>query len=174
MLDRCFASTPNERKGIPKGTSLTSAPSGSGFEDRAFAFLFKHRNALGISKLYRCNAARMDGYLVTDTGETILLEMKECLGFGSFLAGASQLMAGRTLLKLKATRAILVFERISEEWDSIAPHGGWGQLALHSAELANILQIGGLQIIDQQTMCVPGPTGIKRVVLPCRSMALAE
>jgi len=132
------------------------------FENRAFNALFKHRKKLRIAELYRCRAARMDGFLVTTERETILLEMKERLAWGSVQAAGFQFLAGRRLLKLRAKRGIVIFERTSEEWDALADHGAWGQLALHSQELSPHIEIGGLQVLQTGGIRTQPPTHARR------------
>lgn len=160
MLNACFGHMPNPRLHTPKKTEITEPVAGDRFEERAFNALFESKETLGIGQLYRCHAARMDGYLVTTVGETVLLEMKECLGWGAVQAASAQFLMGRKLLELKATRAIIVFERISDEWSRILPSGGWGQLALHASELSPHIEIGGLLIRDGS------PVGPSKIVHP--------
>jgi hypothetical protein len=146
MLNACFQQAPNVRRRQPRATQVVAPVVGSLFEARAFNTLLNQAGQLGIQSLWRCHAARVDGYLVTDDGEHILVEMKECLGWSAFQAASAEFVMGRGLLGIPAQRGIIVFERTSHEWDSITPHGAWGQLALHSSELSPHLEVGGLQI----------------------------
>ena len=147
MLDTCFLQPANLRRRVPRASLLASPSKGGRFEDRAFNALLEHASSLGISEIWRCHAARTDGYLRTMSGETILLEMKECLGWGAMQAAATELLMGKQLLGLDATRGLIVFERLSAEWEKIQPYGAWGQLALHAQELAGHLDIGGLRVM---------------------------
>lgn len=147
MIKTCFNQKPNVRKRTPKAKPVASPVPGTTFEARAFNALLKNRQRLGIKCLWRCNSARLDGYIETIDGEVILLEMKECLGWGAFQAASAEFMMGRQLLGLSTRRGVIVFEKTSNEWDAISPHGAWGQLALHSSELAPYLEIGGLQVL---------------------------
>lgn len=76
MLNTCFGHAPNDRKTNANATKVLKPNHGKSFESRAFDALYLNRHKYGISELYRCHAARMDGYLVTTDGETILLEME--------------------------------------------------------------------------------------------------
>lgn len=146
MIKDCFQQVPNDRRRTPRGTKIESPVSGTSFEARAFNTLLKSRKRLGIKELWRCNAARVDGYVIANDGELILIEMKECLGWGAFQAASTEFLMGKGLLKLSTRRGLIVFERTSSEWDAIPPYGAWGQLALHSTELAPHFEVGGLQI----------------------------
>lgn len=148
-LDDCFGHAPNPRARKPKATEITAWKSGSSFQSLAFNVLLTNKPQLGIRSLFQCDSARVDGYLITLSGETILLEIKECLGWGAIAQAGFQFLTGRELLKRKAKRGLIVFQRISAEWEMIEPHGGWGQLALHSQELAGLIELGGLQIDDK-------------------------
>ncbi|WP_454844942.1 hypothetical protein [Ralstonia thomasii] len=152
FLDGCFDQSPNCRRSVPSAKPIDYRKEGGSFESRAFRVLFERREELGICELYKCSNARVDGYLVTKQGENILLEMKECLGWGPTTAAGFQFLAGNYLLtqygqlKKPATRGIIVFERTSREWNAITPHSAWGQLALHASEIATHIVIGGLQV----------------------------
>jgi hypothetical protein len=150
MLQNCFSVPPNRRIRRPQSTQLTVPPSGEGFEARAFAALLSHAATLGIAKLFRCKAARLDGYLETIDGETILLEMKESLSWGSTEAAGFQFLAGRHLLTnvfgSPPTKGIIVFERMAKQWNATPPNGAWGQLALEAAAVKSHIEIGALQI----------------------------
>jgi hypothetical protein len=157
-MDHFFNAEINSRKQNPSKNELLTAPIGTSFESQAFASLYHHREALGISSIWRCRAARLDGYLVTSRGEVILLEMKETLGFGSVQAAVFQFITGRQLLSLSSVRGLIVFRKKSKEWESCRPHGALGQLRLHSDEIPpNVnLKLGGIQIGPENH--VIGPT----------------
>jgi hypothetical protein len=104
LLDSSFNLPVNNRPRSPKPKAVLALPTGTRFEDRAFAALWSNRKELGIARLWRCSAARVDGFLETTGGETILLEMKETLGFGATQAASFQFLVGRRLLSLKATK----------------------------------------------------------------------
>lgn len=146
MIDRCFTQQPNVRKRTPRATQLLTPVKGSTFEARAFNTLLRCKEQLGIKELWRCNSARVDGYVLTNKSEVILVEMKECLGWSAFQAASAEFLLAKGLLDLNTGRGIIVFQRTSGEWDSIVPHGAWGQLALHSGELSPHFEVGGLQI----------------------------
>jgi hypothetical protein len=97
----------------------------------------------------------MDGYLVTTTGEYILLEMKESLRWGSTQSATFQFLAGRGLLALNAKRGIIVFERWSDEWANTKPYGAWGQLALHAEEVTKYIEVGALQVRENGSIHSP-------------------
>jgi len=157
-MDHFFNAEVNDRQQNPSRKELSTAPIGTSSEARAFASLYHHREALGISSIWRCHAARLDGYLVTNRGEVILLEMKETLGFGSVQAAVFEFITGRQLLKLDADRGLIVFRKKSKEWERCRPHGALGQLRLHSDEIPpNVnLKLGGIQIGPENR--VMGPT----------------
>src|SRR6266571_5837354 len=158
MLNSCFKQMPNERKRVPRATPVGGPLPGTNFESRAFTALWNNSKSLKIRELWRCNSARHDGYLETTKGEIILLEMKECLGWGALQAASAEFLMGKGWLDLEAQRAIIVFERVSREWSQIRPYGAWGQLALHSSEFSPYLQIGGLQVLrDGAIRTSPGP-----------------
>jgi len=150
MLNSCFTTPKNNRPRIPKPTQLKSAPKGTRFEDKAFAAIWSNRAKLGIAELWRCHAARVDGYAKTNEGEIILLEMKETLSWGATEAAGFQFLVGRKLLGVKARRGIIVFGRVSDEWSKTKPHGGLGQLALEVDALKRFLQIGALQVLSNR------------------------
>lgn len=152
-LDSCFASPRNEPRRDPIAKPLPERPSGSGFEARAFAALMDHADALGIAEVHRCHAARVDGFLKMCDGEYVIVEMKERLAWPTVQSAAFEFLAGGAILQRRYPethfdfrRALIVFERIDEGWNTIPPHGAWGQLALHASELSGYLQIGGLQV----------------------------
>lgn len=147
-MDHFFNAEVNKRQRKPSSKRLSTAPVGARFEDQAFAALYHRREALGIDSIWRCHAARLDGYLVTSQQEFILLEMKETLGFGSVQAAVFEFITGRELLKLNAVRGLVIFKNKSQEWEGCQPHGAWGQLRLHSDELPHSvnLKLGGIQI----------------------------
>lgn len=134
---------------------MLSLPVGPGFESRAFAALFNARRRLKIKRLWRCTSARIDGYLEMSDGELVMVEAKEVLGWGSVSSAVFEILAGKKLLNLDADRAIIVFERVSNEWSKITPGGGWGQLALHAEEVAAHISLGALQIIEGGQVVVP-------------------
>ena len=150
MLNSCFTTPQNQRKRHPKVIEVMAHQPGEGFEARAFSALWTHRNRLGIARLFRCKAARVDGYLETTAGETILLEMKESLSWGSTEAAGFQFLAGRSLLTKKFAslpmRGIIVFERTAQQWDSSGDYGALGQLALEAASVARHIKIGALRV----------------------------
>lgn len=150
MLQSCFTAPQNTRRRKHKVTEITVPIVGAGFEARAFSALWNHRAKLGIARLFRCSAARVDGYLETTDGETILLEMKESLSWGSAEAAGFQFLAGQSLLSTSFTstprRGIIVFERKSKRWEAASPYGALGQLALEAGAIANHIEIGALQL----------------------------
>jgi hypothetical protein len=150
MLQSCFTTPKNAPGRKPKATEITAPLLGAGFEARAFSALWSHRAKLGITRIFRCSAARVDGYLETATGETILLEMKESLSWGSTEAAGFQFLAGQSLLSkyfaAPPRRGIIVFERKAKQWESTGPYGALGQLALEAAAVANHIEIGALQL----------------------------
>lgn len=154
-LDACFDGPRNELRNQPTAALVEGAPIGAKFEQRAFAALFRNSKELGIASLWKCRAARMDGYIITTVKECILLEMKESLRWGSTQAATFQFLAGRKLLNLEAKRAIIVFERWSDEWSLTTPYGAWGQLALHAEEVSEYISIGAMQITATGKIVIP-------------------
>lgn len=152
MLNTCFSRNANPPKAEASRRLLTEAPAGLGFEPRAFAALFANKKKLGIKDVWRCYAARIDGFLETVEGEIILLEMKERLSWGSVQAAGFQFLAGRRICGLNARRGLIVFEREAEEWKKLEPHGAWGQLALHALEFSENLDVAGLQILPDGSL----------------------
>lgn len=145
-LKRCFTGAVNQPGKKPKAIQYAPSPRARSFEQRAFLTLHRNMKELGIRSLHKCSACRMDGYLVTSDGQIVLLEMKESLRWGSTQSATFQFLAGRKLLRLKATHGLIVFERFSREWSKAKPHGAWGQLALHAAEVSKYIKLGGLRI----------------------------
>jgi hypothetical protein len=156
MLDLCFAAPAHQPGRLPARSPVLAPCAGGGFEARAFSALWHHRHVLGIRELYRCNAARVDGFAITQGGETILLEMKETLGWGGTQAAGFQFLAGRKLLGLEASRGIIVFERESAEWHRSGPRGAWGQLALEATSVAAHVGIGALQVLRDGSVKIFG------------------
>lgn len=149
MLNTCFNAPQNVRPMLPSRRQLTGQEPGSDFESRAFSAIWIRRQELGIDELWRCRAARVDGYLKTVDGEVVLLEMKEMLSWGSTQAAGFQFLAGRELLKLQAKRGVIVFERFATQWLQCKPNGAWGQLALEAAVVSKHVQIGALQVLSR-------------------------
>jgi hypothetical protein len=100
----------------------------------------------------------MDGYLTTTEGEIILVEVKTTLGWGQLQAACFQMLAGNHLLGHRATKGLIVFERLSPGWATIKPAGGWTQLSVHAAEIAPHLTIDALQITLPTPLTPLAPT----------------
>lgn len=147
MLNRCFSIPLNDRPRAASPKLVTAAPAGPKFEDRAFAALFNNQAALGVKDLYRCTAARVDGFLKTESGETILVEVKESLSWGGMGSATIQFLSGRKLLNLSASRGLIVFERFNPQWATAKPYGAWGQLALEASTIRDHIDIGALQVL---------------------------
>lgn len=158
MIETCFSSPRNRRPKLPTSYIVSAAQTGSGFESKAFTALWLRRENLQIRTLWRCRAARVDGYLETRQGEIILLEMKETLSWGSTQAAGFQFLAGRQLLNLQATRGIIVFERHAPQWERSGVYGAWGQLALEASVVREHIEIGALQVIETQVHSHPHTT----------------
>jgi hypothetical protein len=126
---------------------VIAAPTGASFEDRAFASLYNNQAALGVEEVFRCRAARVDGFLRTKSGETILVEVKETLSWGGMGSATIQFLSGRKLLDLPARRGLIVFQRFNAQWAAAKPHGAWGQLALEASTIQEHIEIGALQIL---------------------------
>lgn len=150
MLESCFTAPQNPRKGTPKATPVTALRPGSRFEARAFTAIWHHRARLKVAELFKCYAARVDGFLRTSDGEIILLEMKESLSWGSTEAAGFQFLAGRSLLahlfNVVPTRGIIVYERTAEQWDKSGQYGALGQLALEASNVSGHIVIGALRL----------------------------
>jgi hypothetical protein len=138
---------------------LHCPPRGSGFEAKAFAALWNNREELRIEEVWRCHAARIDGYLKTVGDEIVLVEIKETLSWGSTEAAGFQFLSGRKLLRLDTARkGIIVFGRIARQWEQTRPYGGWGQLALEADALRPNLEMGALQVVSRNRVCTwPAP-----------------
>jgi hypothetical protein len=137
--------------------SSTFTPgSKAGFEAHAFARLFDAREQLGIQELYRCNSARVDGFIRLQgeiADEPLLLEVKTTLSWNSLGAALAQFICGRTLLQregefLGGDRGLIVFSEFSQDWSRGDPHPlrPWAQLYLHLDELAAGFKIWALQL----------------------------
>ena len=156
-LDQCFIAFDVSRHAPQtKKLEIKAAPEGDKFEDRAFAALFQHREALGINKLWRCSGYRVDGYAELTTGETVLLEMKESLSWGSTTAMGFQLLAGRKLLQMpQVQRGLIVFERMAKSWTN-CPRGAWQQFAMEVQNVRECMQMGALQVRADGSLCLGG------------------
>ena len=155
--DQCFvggnAVQPRTR---PSRNFLEVAPEKMDFESRAFAALFRQKAALGIEKLWRCSGYRVDGYVVTTAGETILLEMKESLRWGATTSAGFQFLAARSMLQLpQVRRGIVVFERLSAEWD-MKEGGAWAQFAREVHHVRDDFLMGALQVQPDGSLHVGG------------------
>lgn len=150
MLQSCFTAPQNPRKRKAKATLIAAPLAGTGFEARAFTAIWTHRKKLKVAKLYKCHAARVDGFLQTADGEIVLLEMKETLSWGATEAAGFQFLAGQSLLghlfEVVPKRGIIVYERTAKEWDDSGQHGALGQLALEAATVASHVVIGALRL----------------------------
>jgi len=158
MINKCFAGKANSPKTQPRAKKLTSPPSGNGFESRAFNSLYANAADLKIKAIFKCASARMDGYLILENDEIVLLEIKETLNWTSIKAATFQLLAGRKLLGFNsATRGIIVFEKSSAEWDADFKNqnGTWGQFALHAEEVSEHITIGAMQVNNDGTLLFP-------------------
>lgn len=155
-IEAAFSGPKNDPGNSPTARQLLVPPEGAGFEARAFAALVRNARKLGIRAVYKCSAARMDGYIVTQDGEVVLIEMKESLRWGSTQSATFQFLAGRELLELKSRRGIVLFERWSDEWEKTGTYGAWGQFALHASEVSRYIQLGALRL--QGTKFVPPPS----------------
>lgn len=159
LLNLCFRSVPNAPGQTPNAKQVTEAPTEvTNFENRAFAALFNNMAELGIASLWRCHAARIDGYLIKvgkdgEDGEIVMLEMKETLGWGQTHSATFQFLAGKCLLKLSAKRGIVVFEKYQPRWKGTL-YGAWGQLALHAQEVNEYVEIGALQVSGDGSLSV--------------------
>lgn len=145
--DQCFEmASAQKTRAKPASILLEVAPGKMDFESRAFAALFRQKEALGIVDLGRCSACRVDGYMVTTTGETILLEMKESLRWGAITSAGFQFLAARSILKLpQVRRGIVVFERLGAEWEKTAG-GAWAQFAREIHHVREDFLMGALQV----------------------------
>lgn len=135
-----------------------TAGSEEGFENYAFAKLFDDREYLGIEKLLRCSSARADGACelasaVARPPETMLIEMKTTLGWGTLNAALGALLTGESLLRSKgkiagARQGLIVFSQFSRDWsrkdpDPLRP---WAQLYRHLEELKDKFELSALQL----------------------------
>jgi hypothetical protein len=162
-MNQFFSAQANTRGHLPQCRRIVTPPVGNQFEIKAFAALYAQAPFIGIESLWRCYAARMDGYLITATGEVILLEMKQTLGFGSVQAATFEFITGRKLLNVAAARGLIVFRKKSAEWERCRPNGAWGQLQLHSEEIPKYvnLTLGGIQIDEENRLIGPGDVAIQ-------------
>lgn len=157
LLDQCFMGF-DATCYVPryKVEQVLCASTSRRFEDRAFAALFQHREALGIATLWRCSGYRVDGYAELTTGETVLLEMKESLSWGSTTAMGFQLLAGRKLLqKPEVQRGLIVFERMAKSWTNCS-RGAWQQFAMEVDNVRECMQMGALQVRADGSLCLGG------------------
>lgn len=134
---------------------LTSFLPGSRFEDHVFSSLIANKEMLGISRVFKCTNARMDGYVETTAGEFILIEVKESLGWGPFNSACFELLAGRNLLGLSSTKAIIIFRSFYKEWESVKAHDAWSQFYVHANEIRPHLHLEALRLINGQFQCAP-------------------
>lgn len=156
-LDQCFVGgRALEHRTKPARNLLEAAPEKMDFENRAFAALFRQKAALGIDELWRCSGYRVDGYAVTTAGETILLEMKESLRWGATTSAGFQFLAARSMLQWpQVRRGIVVFERLSAEWEKKAG-GTWTQFAREVHHVRDDFQMGALQVQPDGSLHVGG------------------
>lgn len=155
--DQCFvAGDPVQPRTRPSKNLLVAAPEKMDFENRAFAALLRQKAALGIDELWRCSGYRVDGYMVTTAGETILLEMKESLRWGATTSAGFQFLAARSMLQWpQVRRGIVVFERLSAEWEK-KEGGAWAQFSREVQHVRDDFQMGALQVQPDGSLHVGG------------------
>jgi hypothetical protein len=94
--------------------------------------------------------------MVTTAGETILLEMKESLRWGATTSAGFQFLAARSILQWpQVRRGIVVFERLSAEWEKKAG-GAWAQFAREVHHVRDDFQMGALQVQPDGSLHVGG------------------
>ena len=92
-------------------------PSGTVSERTAFGALLAQRQHLRLRDIYQCHGVFADGYLVSNGGGKIPVEIKETLGWPQLMSACFQVVSLNHLKGLCATEAWIIYEETSNEWN---------------------------------------------------------
>jgi hypothetical protein len=118
----------------------------SNFESRAFNALWVNRSRLGLKALWKCENQRTDGIAELLGGETLLLEMKTTLGWGSFHSACGQMLMAKQTLGIDIFGGIILFSEFDRRWKVARNGRPWDQFYLHAGEIGDAIRIDALQV----------------------------
>ena len=91
-------------------------PLGSELEIRVFRALLQQRTPLKLRRIVQCHGVFADGWVETEAGRKIPIEIKTTLGWPQLTSACFQLVSLKSKLKMSATEAWIIYARISPEW----------------------------------------------------------
>ncbi len=118
--------------GQPKKESKSRAAE---FENEVFDFLFRNKKGLSIQKIYRLTNSIIDGFVITEKGKPISLEIKLVLNWPKSAVARTQLQRFNIekvyeKLELPAPQhGLIIFKDFTSDWSKIragrALEDGW-------------------------------------------------
>lgn len=104
----------------PQETKITSPKhaQGSELEVRVFTALLAQREALQLIEITQCHGIYADGWVRTQAGSKIPIEIKTTLGWPQLTSACFQLVSLSKRLHIEAQDAWIIYTKISPEWMS--------------------------------------------------------
>lgn len=104
----------------PQETTITAPEHtlDSELERRVFRALLQQQVPLKLRQIVQCHGIFADGWVETEAGCKMPIEIKTTLGWPQLTSACFQLVSLNSKLNLSATEAWIIYSRISPEWMS--------------------------------------------------------